>query len=124
MTEEEIFLFDLRGYLVVQHALRPAAVDELNEALNAKIRTSVGTKIALQLEFPGLPYDAKVFRDLIDNPLITPYLSALLGERFRLDHDYGMVLRKGFPEWLSMVDRRRSIRRNSTCSLMVGLGRA
>lgn len=37
----------------------------------------------------------KPFRELIDHPRITPYLSELLGEQFRLDHDYVHIIRQG-----------------------------
>ena len=35
------------------------------------------------------------YRDLIDNPAVTPCVAELLGEQFRLDHVYLDVIRSG-----------------------------
>jgi Protein involved in biosynthesis of mitomycin antibiotics/polyketide fumonisin len=94
MTDTEKYLFDLQGYLVVEDALTP----EQTAALNAL----VDTKMA-ELPEPGktthrfgdlLSWGAEC-RRLIANPRITPYLAALLGEPYRLDHDYLDVIRRG-----------------------------
>ena len=93
LTTEEIFIFDLEGYLVVKNVLCKAEVDELNSLAD--------------VAFPG-DYDEHNFRRtswvskwgpkfqaLIDHPKITPYLNGLLGQQFRVDHDYCIFMRKG-----------------------------
>jgi hypothetical protein len=94
MTEQERYLFDLQGFLAVPDALTPAQVADLNALLDAhlaqKVSPDTHTHRFGQLLTWGQPY-----LDLIDNPRITPYLEVLLGEGFRLDHDYADVIRHG-----------------------------
>lgn len=94
MTQEEQYLFDLNGYLTVPNAL---SAEEL-----AEINALVDSNLAGQPEphkntyrFGGMFSWGAVFRRTIANPRITPYLSALLGDPFRLDHDYLDVIRAG-----------------------------
>jgi len=93
LTTEETFMFDLEGYLVVKNVLCKNEVDELNNLADEA--------------FPGA-YDESNFRRtswiskwgpkfqaLIDRPRIIPYLIGLLGQQFRIDHDYCIFMRKG-----------------------------
>ena len=99
MNDQEKYLFDLRGYLVVKNALTDRQVAELSEifaqdseALESGYKGSDRTRIhgedglawssASLLDYGG-PYI-----DLIDLPTIAPYLECLLGPHYRLDHDY------------------------------------
>ena len=99
MNEQEKYLFDLRGYLVVKNALTSEQVDDLSErfendrdAREGGYRGSDRTRLRHEddpawssqslLEYGG-PYI-----DLIDLPTIAPYLECLLGPHYRLDHDY------------------------------------
>ena len=82
MNELERYLFDLQGFLVVE--------DVLNNEEIAALRKLVDEQVALknQPEAPRLRFDSllswgKPCLNLIDNPRITPYLSELLGEKFR-----------------------------------------
>jgi len=93
MTPEEKFVFDLEGYLVIKRVLSDAEVAALN---------SIADRNAPALS-EGRTYD-RVFRAtawgppyqaLIDHPRIVPYLVALVGSRFRLDHDYCIFTVKG-----------------------------
>ena len=92
LTDEDKFLFDLRGYLVVRNVL---AADEC-EAL-----------IALADEaWPRQPDDGpfrryddisrwgQAFVDLMDDERLLPYLMELVGSRLRIDHDYCIFMRK------------------------------
>ena len=94
MTEQERYLFDLQGFLVVPNALDPEQVASLNALLDERLAEEVPPE-ARTHRFGGLLEWGQAYRDLIDNPRITPYLSQLLGERFRLDHDYADVIRSG-----------------------------
>jgi hypothetical protein len=93
MTEEEKFLFDLEGYLVVKQVLTAAEV--------AALRTIAERKCPPPSDRPkwgrvfgasswGPPYHA-----LIDHPKIVPYLINLVGRKFRLDHDYCIFMTRG-----------------------------
>jgi ectoine hydroxylase-related dioxygenase (phytanoyl-CoA dioxygenase family) len=94
MTYEEKYTFDLNGFLVVPNALN---ADEL-----AEINARVDEQIAAHAEpdrntfrFGGMFAWGAVFRRAIANPRVTTYLSTLLGEPYRLDHDYLDVIRAG-----------------------------
>ncbi len=114
MDEQEKYLFDLRGYLVVKDALTETQVKALAEIVdgNAAAATVVpATKAPKGKRFkrPGRGGSDRTrfrndddtawsasslldwggpFIDLIDIPTIAPYLKTLLGVNYRLDHDY------------------------------------
>lgn len=94
MTDQERYLFDLQGFLVVENALPPETVAALNTLLDAKLRAQEDAQ-KNTYRFGRLLHWGEPFRALIDNPRITPYLAELLGEKFRLDHDYCDVIRSG-----------------------------
>lgn len=88
MTPEEKFRFDLEGYLVVKRVLSAAELAALNaiaESRGRGVALAEGRKYGrvFRASAWGPPYQA-----LIDHPRIVPYLIALVGPRFRLDHDY------------------------------------
>ena len=87
MNEEERYLFDLNGYLVVEDVLTSEEIDSLNEAIDSY------PEGAVQKESPGKESDAlkgktvredldemlmwpkpwcQPFRDLIEHPKVVP----------------------------------------------------
>ena len=94
MTDEERFLFDLQGYLVVKGVLGREELKTLNEIADERLAES---------ENPGEPnwrqsrcsLWAQECVDLIDHETLIPYWIHLLGPYFRLDHDYCIFMRKG-----------------------------
>lgn len=96
-TDQERYLFDLQGYLVVPGALAAGELAALNAILDRRI-TQEMPRDATTHRFwaPGglLGWGAP-YRDLIDHPRILPYLEEFIGGDARLDHDYGDVLRRG-----------------------------
>ena len=106
MEEDEKYLFDLRGYLVVKNALSVGQIEDLSERLeqrrnmeeegerNGRI-TRAGSD-RTRFDDPDDPaWSARsllewsgTYIDLIDLPTIAPYLETLLGVNYRLDHDY------------------------------------
>ena len=98
MTEEERYLFDLRGFLVVKNALTPAQVADLSERLQEHRNESQRLSGSDRSRYPGgesAAFSAKsliewggTYVDLIDLPAIVPYLKTLIGTNYRLDHDY------------------------------------
>lgn len=95
MTKKELYLFDLQGYITVPNALTPEQLKELNRVLDGQLAEHAKpTERIHRFEGSLLPWD-KAYRDLIDNPRITPYLDELIGTNFRLDHDYCDVIRSG-----------------------------
>jgi hypothetical protein len=94
MTDQERYLFDLQGYLAVPDALGAEQLAALNEIMDAQIAEGVAPD-AHTHRFVGLLQWGRPYLDLIDNPRISPYLEALLGPGFRLDHEYADIIRAG-----------------------------
>jgi hypothetical protein len=94
MTPQEQYLFDLQGFLVVPDALNQNEVTALNHLLDERISQEVETG-ATNHRFVNLLGWGPAYRNLIDNSRITPYLEAILGPKFRLDHDYADIIRSG-----------------------------
>jgi ectoine hydroxylase-related dioxygenase (phytanoyl-CoA dioxygenase family) len=96
MTEEERFLFDLQGYLVIENAIEPDALAAMNAWLDSQVERDPqfrGQTGNAHLENP-LTWGPH-FLALVDNPRVLPYLKELLGDQMRLDHDYAIFLRPG-----------------------------
>ena len=113
MTDDEKYLFDLQGYVVLKNALTPAEVDVCNEAidhcrdhirrrpreqsLSGNSQTLKGDQgrgdIGGMLTWPQ-PW-CQPFRDLLAHPRSTAVLLELLGDGFRLDHLYGILMTAG-----------------------------
>ena len=94
MTEQERYLFDLQGFLVVPNALDMEQLEALNALLDAHIAQDVAPDAGSH-RFGKLLSWGKPYLDLVDNPRISPHLEELLGARFRLDHDYADIIRTG-----------------------------
>lgn len=93
MTPEEMFLFDLQGYLLLKKVLTSREVAELNALVDRKFPCSPesrGERTAPDVLLWGEPC-----RNLLDHARVLPYLRGILGARFRLDHDYGIFMQKG-----------------------------
>lgn len=94
MTDEERYLFDLQGFLLVPDALDPEQLARLNAILDGMVAAETDPGMRTH-RFGRLLDRDPAFRALIDNPRITPYLEPILGAGFRLDHDYADVIRSG-----------------------------
>lgn len=95
MTEEEKYLFDLQGFLVVENAMDPEQLRAANAILDRRIEQHVPAENHTHRFGQQLLHWGRVYLDLVDNPVITPYLTELLGDPFRLDHDYLDIIRSG-----------------------------
>ena len=83
MTEEEKFIFDLEGYLIIKNILTANEVDEMNQMIDDGDRS-------------GPPSTwGEPFKNLIDHSKILPYLLELIGPYVRIDHDYAMFMQSG-----------------------------
>lgn len=90
MTPEELFLFDLGGYLIVPNLLTASET----EAFNAILEDRHKDRHASNPGFDFLSYD-KSFHNLIDDERILPYMIDLCGPHVRLDHAYGLEMKRG-----------------------------
>jgi len=103
MTDEERYLFDLMGYIVVEGVLTMAEVATLNGLIDqrdpwgAHAREGVGTMSLGEgnLHVGPLERWEEPFRRLIDHPKIVPYLLEMIGPKFRYDHGYAIFMQAG-----------------------------
>jgi hypothetical protein len=95
MTDLERYLFDLQGFIVVENALTRQQIQDLKSVLDRQIEKRIDKQDKKFLRFDSLLGWGKPFQNLIDNPAVTPYLQELLGEGFRLDHDYVHTIYQG-----------------------------
>jgi ectoine hydroxylase-related dioxygenase (phytanoyl-CoA dioxygenase family) len=94
MDDRERYLFDLQGFLAVEEALGADEVAELDALFEERVRAEVPAD-ATTYRF-GYPTDwSPAVRRLVDHPRIRPYLEAILGADYRLDHDYADLIRTG-----------------------------
>ena len=83
MTNEEKFIVDLEGYLVIKNVLTEDEIMEMNQIIDNGGRSSPPSRWG------------KLFNKLIDHPKILPYLIELIGPSVRLDHDYAIFMQNG-----------------------------
>jgi hypothetical protein len=100
MTDEDRYLFDLHGYLVIRGVLSPAEVAELNDISDrvyprdyADGQDSKGRRGIRHVSYVSR-WDPACQR-LIDHAAIVPILAEFLGPKFRIDHDYAMFMTAG-----------------------------
>jgi ectoine hydroxylase-related dioxygenase (phytanoyl-CoA dioxygenase family) len=103
VSAEEMYFFDLRGYLVIPNVLDQAEIDACNAALDAKMdeartfdagRLSRDSKAlggdSSRIELTGMlgwaPALRKPFRKLLVHPFVVSRLNEFSGKGFRLDH--------------------------------------
>ena len=94
MNDHDRYLFDLQGYVTIPNAIDADTVAALNEILDRKIAEETPAD-AMTHRFVNLLNWGQPYIDLLDPPKIVPYLDAILGPRFRLDHTYLDIIRGG-----------------------------
>ena len=92
MTEEEKFVFDLEGYLVIKDVLSPQELDDLNALMDRYID---GWDNHPRNDLNKVSSWGQATKDLIDHPKILPYLVELIGPKVRIDHDYAIIMDRG-----------------------------
>jgi ectoine hydroxylase-related dioxygenase (phytanoyl-CoA dioxygenase family) len=109
VTDDERYLFDLNGYIVIEGLLTPDEMAVANAAIDAREDTiRVGTREhSLSGGSPALEGthgrgdlggmlawpepDCLPFRRALAHPRLVPYLNEILGKGFRVDHQMGLV---------------------------------
>jgi hypothetical protein len=94
MDANERYLFDLQGYVTVRDALSASQLAELNRIFDEHVAADVALD-ANTHRFGALLGWGKPLLDLIDNPTITDHVAAICGPKFRLDHEYADLIRRG-----------------------------
>ena len=105
MTDEERYLFDLQGYMVLEDVLKADELRDLNQVLDEYNlwNESHGQGGFFdswrngdhQVSAGPVHRFAKPFRQLLGHTRIVPYLTDLLGKQFRFDHGHAMLMKKG-----------------------------
>jgi hypothetical protein len=96
MNEEEEFLFDLQGYLVIEDCLSSSQVGTLRQMIDAHLPESpsglrrFGSAAGAAGDGAGFLDWGKPFCDLLDHEAIMPILRLRLGDCFRLERIYGL----------------------------------
>ena len=85
MTDEERYLFDLQGYMVIEDVLKLDEYDLWNETPGHDNFFDFWKNGDGQISAGPLHRFAKPFRQLVAHPRIVPYLADLLGNQFRSD---------------------------------------
>jgi len=101
MNDREKYLYDIQGFLVVRDFLTPDEVDRLNAAFDANrdkmtedTNSNIGNSTTLAGHKRGLftgmltwdhPW-CEPFRDLLAHPKAIPYLDAIHGRGWHMDH--------------------------------------
>jgi len=105
MTDDEKYLFDLNGYLIVRNVLSPGEVKEANKVIDTYQHKMIERKdSALRNSVKGTSFygtgpgrkdlggvlewgeDSKIFKKLLAHPRLVPLMHGILGKGYRLDH--------------------------------------
>jgi Phytanoyl-CoA dioxygenase (PhyH) len=94
MNSQETYLFDLQGYITVPDALSAEQLTTLNAIWDERIARDIAPDKPNH-RWGDLFSWGRPFLDLIDPPVVRPYLDVILGKNFRLDHEYADLIRTG-----------------------------
>ena len=110
MTEDERYLFDLNGYLILSGVLSSDEVQRCNESLDHHSEKLLENSAHLPAGDEGHRIEVKSmlawerpwcepFRNLLVHPNVTPYLESILSEGYRFDHGPWLIaMNKGAPD--------------------------
>ena len=93
MTDLETYLFDVRGYIVIEDVLSEAEVADLDAGVDAHWE-----EVEMQdnrRHQGGFLTWGQPLVDLLDHEAVMPRLKFILGDGFRLDHYYAIYADKG-----------------------------
>lgn len=116
MTEEEKYILDLKGYLVLRSVLSPAEVAEINAVIDRLLPDwhiksqsghiltgfddeAAGAENKDRTKNPTGLYSGRLLdwgeplRNLVGHDKILPYMIELIGPSLRLDHQYAILMR-------------------------------
>jgi hypothetical protein len=96
VTDLDKYLFDLRGYIVVEDVLSTDEVAEMNGLIDEHY-DEVEMVESRKHQGGFLPW-GQPFVDLLDHERILPLLKFILGDGFRLDHYYAIYADSGAAE--------------------------
>lgn len=86
-TREQLYLYDLMGFLVIRNSLTPDHVDKLRLSVREQFAVA-GRETAGLLDISFNRNWGKEWGDLIDNPSLLPMLMHVFNGRPKLDHAF------------------------------------
>ncbi len=105
LTDEQKFLFDLEGYIVLPGVLGAAECDTLSELADRAWPRGAGDGLFRRAE--GISLWDQSLLNLMDHPKLLPVMADLIGSRLRIDHDYCIFMQKGAPSQMIHGGPRR-----------------
>lgn len=93
MTEDEKYLFDLQGFLLVKQAISADVLSVMNLWIEEREKEAPEWRN----NYPSILAWGLPFQNLLDNDKILPYLVELMGDELRLDHDYAIFAKGDTP---------------------------
>ena len=93
MSDEEKFLFDLQGFIVIPNVLTPAECQmyiDLADQVWPRQEDDGPVR-----RYNGITDWGQPLLDLIDHPVVLEYLVELMGRPLRIDHEYCIFMREG-----------------------------
>lgn len=93
-TDQDLYLFDLRGFLVLRGVLAEAEIRELNQLLDRNLQAAPGQSLVSQVFNDYLAWGEE-FRNLLDHQRVLPLLRQITDEHVRLDRYYGLHMAPG-----------------------------
>lgn len=90
MNEEELYEFDLRGFIIFRGFLSPERVRSLDLALGPVREAPVTGKFSFLARHP-------LFMELMAEPRTVAIMKALIGPWLRFDHSFGIQMTKETP---------------------------
>ncbi|HWS53000.1 MAG TPA: phytanoyl-CoA dioxygenase family protein [Pyrinomonadaceae bacterium] len=94
VTDRDLYLFDLRGFLVIPQALSADEVGELNRVLDKNIERPPGETLGSQVFHDFLLWGDGL-RALLAHKRVMPLLRRVIDEEPRLDRYYGLHMLPG-----------------------------
>lgn len=96
MNDEERYLFDLQGYIILKNVLDAEMIARMNAFIDAKAEHDPKWQGGAGNDHVEYPITwSPDFLSLLDHPRTLPILREIMGSRVRMDHDYAIFLRPG-----------------------------
>lgn len=93
--ERELYLFDLRGFLVLQNVLGASEISELNRLLDGNLGEQRPGAVLSSQVFQNFLSWGEAFRNLLTHERVMPFLRQIFEEQVRLDRYYGLHMLPG-----------------------------
>ncbi len=94
VTDLDLYLFDLQGFLVLREVLGKIQIAELNKLIDANLKTVPGEGLESQV-FQDFLLWGEPLRNLLSHRRVMDLLHQIVDEKIRLDRCYGLHMAPG-----------------------------